>query len=285
MITGKQKEQKDFGKKKVGLFAGNVIAINPDIQEYKEILGIDLKDDSKATEYLGESKEGNKQLRINFWLEDIKTKEKFAVAFFLEDKEKTNKDGNKSQYINNIGQTSWAQDVNDLQEWFKARDPRVAKVGEEELYSFLTTWLGKLDFRDPAALLSIEWKKLMKGNVSDLKAEINGEYSQPVVCMAEVKTVVKDGETKEYQAIYNRAFMPEYALKNFKLTDYSKEEEKQKIKAKAPKERKVHERFVFNISGEYGSKNFYKFKELADYDPAENIVSSDEPISDEGADY
>lgn len=285
-IGGKQRESKDFGTKKVGLFAGTVIAINPSIEEYKDILDIELKEDSKATEYLGESKEGNKTLRINIWLKDVKTKDKFPVAFFLEDKEKSNKDNTKKQYINSVGATSWADDPNNLPDWFKKRHYRVAKVGEEELYGFLTNFLGKLDLRDPDAVLSLEWKKLMKNNLSDLKSQIDGEYSQNVVAMAEIKTVIKEGEdSKEYQSVYNRAFLPEYALKSFKLVDYSKPEELAKIKSKAPKDRKIHERFVFTIAGEYGSKNFYKFKELADYDPADNLVSSDEPISDEGSDY
>jgi len=281
-IGGKQREIKDFGKKKVGLFSGKVIAINPSIEEYKEVLGIDLKEDSKATEYIGESKEGNRTVRINFWLEDVKSKNRFPVGFFLEDKEKENKDKTKKQYINSVGATSWADDPNNLPDWFKGRDYRVAKVGEEELYTFLSNFLGKLDLRDPEAVLSIEWKKLMKNNLSDLKNQIDGEYSQNVGAMAEVKTT-EDG--KEYQSVYNKAFVPEYALKNFKLVDYSKPEEQAKIKAKAPKDRKVHEKFVFAITGEYGSKNFFKFTELADYDPAENIVSSNEPISKEGSDY
>jgi hypothetical protein len=31
---------------------------------------------------------------------------------------------------------SWAADPNDLPDWFKASDYRVAKIGEEELYEF-----------------------------------------------------------------------------------------------------------------------------------------------------
>jgi hypothetical protein len=58
------------------------------------------------------------------------------VSFFLEDKERQNKDETKKQYINSVGNCSWAADPNDLPDWFKARDYRVAKIGEEELYEF-----------------------------------------------------------------------------------------------------------------------------------------------------
>ena len=52
-IGGKKREvsgnDSNFSKK-VGLFEATVVAINPDAQEYKEILGMELKEDSKALE-------------------------------------------------------------------------------------------------------------------------------------------------------------------------------------------------------------------------------------------
>ena len=80
-IGGEIREQKtDFGKK-VGLFEANVIAVNPTAEEYKNILDIELKEDSKALEYLGQSRDGNVSLRVDFWLEEVKTKEKYKVSF------------------------------------------------------------------------------------------------------------------------------------------------------------------------------------------------------------
>ena len=88
-IGGKKREQSqvsDF-KKSVGLFEATVVAINPDIEEYKEKLGMELKEDSKAVEYLGTSNDGNKTLRVDVWLEDVKNNNKFKATFFLENKE------------------------------------------------------------------------------------------------------------------------------------------------------------------------------------------------------
>ena len=48
-------EEKDFPKK-IGLFEARVIAVNPTAEEYSDVLGRQLKEDSKATEYLGTSK-------------------------------------------------------------------------------------------------------------------------------------------------------------------------------------------------------------------------------------
>jgi hypothetical protein len=286
-IGGKRKEQSASGdfSKKVGLFETNVIAVNPSMEEYKDILGIELKENSKAVEYLGTSQDGNTTLRIDFWLEEIKNKDKFKVTFFLENKEKDNKDGTKKQYINSVGVCSWAADKNSLPEWFKGRDYRVAYVGEEELYSFLRTWLGNLDYRDASTVLELDWKALMRGNVKDLKAQVDGEHCTPFVALATVKTVEKDGEIKEYQSVYNKGFLPTYALKQFRLIDYSKSDILNSLRTKKSKDLKVHERFVVSVTGEYGCRDFYTFKDLRDYNSDDNVVASDAVISDDGADY
>jgi len=285
-IGGKKKEQSqnDFTKK-VGLFEAKVLAINPDIEEYKEVLGMELKEDSKAVEYLGTSKDGNTTLRVDVWLEDVKSKDKFKTTFFLENKEKVNKDETKKQYINSIGSCSWADDINNLPTWFSARECRVAYVGEEELYNFLRTWLGALDYRDAETTLQLDWKKMMKGNVKDLKDQIDGEWCTSVVALATIRTVIKDEETKEYQGVYNKAFLPDYTLKQFRLTDYSNSSVLSGLRGKKSKDLKPHERFVLNVTGEYGCKDFYIFKDLKEYNSDDNLVASDAVISDDGADF
>ena len=286
-IGGKKKEQSQFTEsvKKVGLFEAKVIAINPTAEEYKDLLGIELKEDSKATEYLGKSQEGNTTLRIDVWLEDVKNGEKFRANFYLEDKEKENKDKTKKQYINNIGGCTWADDENNLPEWFKGREYREANVGEEDLYNFLRTWLGNLDYRDAETTLQIEWKKLMKGNVKDLKDQVGGEYCTNVVALATIKTVIKEDETKEYQSVYNRAFLPAYAIKQFRLVDFTKPEVVSGLRSKKSKDLKPHERFVLTVTGEYGCRDFYVLKDLKEYNPEDNLVASDKPMSEDGDDY
>lgn len=287
-IGGKKREQSnlpaDFTKK-VGLFEAEVVAVNPDAEEYKDILGMELKEDSKATEYLGKGQSGNKTLRIDFWLEEVKNKEKFKVTFFLEDAIKENKDHTKKQYINAVGMCSWADDVNNLQEWFTKREYRPAFIGEEDLYNFLRTWLGNLDLRDAESTLQIEWKKLMNGNVRDLKQLIGGEFVTNVVALATVKSVIKEDETKQYQAVYNKAFLPAYSLKNFRLLDYSSTGEINKLRTKKSKDLKPHERFVLNVTGEYGCKDFFTFKDLKDYNADDNLVASDKVIADDDSDF
>ncbi len=296
MIEGKVRETTNFETTElfVGLAECKVVAINPDSEKYTELTGKELKEDSKATEYLGESKDGNTSLRLDFWLEEVKTKNKFKQTFFLEDKKKENKveegDGKvkKFQYKNESNSFSWADDPNNLLDWFKAKEYRVAYVGEEELYGFINNWLGKLDKK--TANIDLEWKKLMKGNIKVLTEQINAEFDTTVVVPLTIKTVDKDGETKEYQNVYNKSSLPAYLLKFFRLTDYTKDEERAKLEAKDPKKldwtNKTLRKFILGMyDSTYGCKDFFVLKDMAKYDPNMNIVSGNKVLQEDDPSY
>lgn len=294
-IGGSKRERKESGSefpKKVGLFEASVIAINPTIEQYKDILGIELKEDSKATEYLGESRDGNSTVRISVWLKDVKSEQNFNVSYYVEDKERENKNGDKKQYINQLGMCSWAADEDGLAQWFKGtpdnqKDYRVAYVGEEELYEFLRNWLCELDYSKSDTILSLDWKKLIRGNVKEMTSQINGEWCGNFVAMATITTRDKDGETKEYQSVYNKAFLPAYSLKQFRLKEnnYDDSSKLSMLFSKKSKDLRPHEKFVVKVAGEYGCKDYYIFKDLQDYDPEMNIVASDKVIANDDADY
>jgi hypothetical protein len=288
-IGGKKRESFGEFAKKVGLFTANVVAVNPTEKEYKEVLGIELKEDSKACEYVGE-RDGNTLVRLDFWLENTKitdgTKDSpYKVSFFLEDKVRLNKDGSKTQYINSIGNCAWAESEDSLPEWFTKRDFREANVGEEDLFEFMRGWLNKLDYREADTVLELDWKKLMKGNVKEIKDQVGGEWSGEVGCMAIVIVKEVEGEAKEYQGIFNRAFFPAYSIKNFRLVDYNSPDVQKALGTKANKDLKPFERFILKVTGEYGCKDFYSLRDLREYDPADNPVATDAPLTDGGADY
>jgi hypothetical protein len=290
-IGGKKRENQDGNfTKKVGLFTANVIAVNPNEKEYKEILGMELKEDSKACEYVGE-REGNALVRVDFWLENTKvnpdgTKDRpYKISFFLEDKVRMNKDETKTQFINSIGTCAWADQEDNLPEWFTKRDFREAYHGEEDLFEFMRAWLNKIDYSNKEAVLELDWKKLMKGNVSDIKDQIGGEWVGEFGCLATVIVKEVEGEIKEYQGIYNRAFVPAYAMKHFRLIDYDNEIVQKALLTKTSKDLKVYERFVIRVTGEYGCKDFFCLKDLKDYDPNDNPVATDAPLTEGGADY
>jgi hypothetical protein len=277
-------DDKEFAKK-VGLFEAKVIAVNPTTEEYADVLGRQLKEDSKATEYLGTSKDGNARLRLDFWLEEVKSKEKFKLTFFIENKEKENRDQTKKQYINNIGRCTWADSPNNLPTWFKERENRVSFVGEEDLYNFLRSWLSNIDFSSKKSTLQLEFNKLIKGNVKELKEQINGEWATNIVALATINTKETDDGVKEFQNIYNKAFLPPYSIKAFRLLDYNAAGTISGLRQKASKDLKPHERFVLNVVGEYGCKDFFTFKELKEYSSEDNLVSSDKVIAEDDSDF
>src|SRR5690606_26792293 len=166
-VQGKVRENNFESKEiRVGFVEGNVLCVNPTMEEFSDILGMELKEDSKAAEYLGESKDGNTTLRLDFWYEDVKTGIKDKITFFLDDEE-------------------------NLPDWFKKSDYRVAKQGEAEFYEFAKFWLAGLDTKDGGEL-SFSWKPLMKGNVKEIKEQVGGDFQKTVGLLLEVKTVDKD---------------------------------------------------------------------------------------------
>ena len=281
-VTGKRREEKDFSKK-VGLFEGQVICINPTTEQYEEVLGISLSEDSKATEYLGE-KDGVDMVRISFWIKDVKTDEKYSMPFFLKDEYRTNKDGDKFQFINSVGVCSWAQDEETLPSWFVERSYRKAKVGEEELYEFLRSWL-KLNYRDADTVLELTWKKLLRGDVSELSEQIDGDFDGNVAFLATVVVKETDDGIKEYQGVYNRAFLDPVYLKHFRNVDYKSEEVVSKLRKRKPKDLKPYERFVLVVVGEYGCRDCYTLKDVTDYNPDDFLVATEKTIQNDDPSY
>jgi hypothetical protein len=283
-ISGSKREIPQGGDfpKKVGIFEAKVIAINPNAREYKDILGIELKEDSNATNYYDDVK---KKLRVNVWLQDVNSDFKTNATFWLEHGEKENKDATKKQSINSIGVCSWASSPDLLPVWFLKRDYRIAHIGEEEFLGFVRIWLGGLDFSDLSTEIFLDWKKIMSGDLKDLKEQIDGEFTQTVGALATVKTVDKEDGPKSYQNIFIKSFFPGYSIKSMRVVDYNNPDVLRGLTFRKSAELKMHERFVVNVAGEYGCKDYYTFKELHDYDPDSNLVESDKVIAADSADF
>lgn len=283
-VTGKVREQKEW-KKSTGFFETEVLCINPDREKLEQLLGVTLE---KDPEYLGTGEEeveladGSKKkipytkLDLVFWLRDVKSDAKRSVRFYLRDLPKVNQGKTKTQYINNIGTLSWADVPDNLPEWFKERPFRVAHQGEEDLYAFVSCWLGKVDFKDPEASLDFDWVKLMKGNVKELTEQINSDYSSTVVCLSIITSSDKSGEKKEYEQIYNREFLPGYIIKDIRLKNLPDDVFIERATATEKKKRSRLQRFILSVKdAEYGIKDYFTLGELKEYDPADNIVATD----------
>ena len=74
-------------------------------------------------------------------------------------------------------------------------------------------------------------------------------------------------------------------MRQFRLVDYTDNRVVNQLKSRKPRELKPHERFVVKVTGEYGCKDYYQLKEIEDYNPDENLVASDDYISEDGGDY
>lgn len=293
-VSGSKKERTEFkeSKKWIGLVECKVVAVNPDEEQYVELTGNTVKEGSKQFDYLGTDDEGNKQLRVDFWMQDVKDEEKiFKTSYFLKNVVRTNKDGSKKEYINQIGNTSWAESVNSLNADFKKTDYRECHEGESDMYGFLRVWISQLDYKDADAVLDVEWNKLMKGNVKELRNLIDCEYSSNILVPVGIKTTEKtmeDGTTKlvTYQSVYKKITYPGM-LEKLISRDYDKEHiYKDVITRRINKERlKPHEYFVADIKGEYGWKDLHALKKLKEYNEDDNIVTTEATISEDDNDY
>lgn len=300
-VQGKTKENVEFTKK-TGFFEGRVVAINPTKEVLEKMLGVTIEGEEinyTSTEEI-DGKEV-KRCRISVWLKDEVEREGShgyrSVNFFLKDLNRTNSikpeevdtKVAKKQYINSIGITTWADNVDNLHDWFKERDYRVAMVGEEELYTFISCWLNKLDRKDKDTLLAFDWKRLINGNVKELTDQMNGEYDGTVVALVAVRVVDKEGEKKEYEQVYSKNFMPglkeHSTMKQIRLKKVDAEFVA-KAKATERKKRSMLQRFVLGVTdSQFGIKDYYSLGELEDYDPTKNPVAGDKVLAEDDTSY
>jgi len=142
-----------------------------------------------------------------------------------------------------------------------------------------------LDYKKESSVLELDWNRLMKGNVKELKEQVNGEYCTSVMALATVTIRQKDGENKEYQSVYNKGFLPSYYIKNFRLVNYGDPTVQSALRNKSMRDLKPYERFVINVTGDYGCKDYYILKDIQEYNPESNLVASDKVMTTDGSDF
>lgn len=300
-IGGKVREAKEFSKK-IGVFAAQVVAINPDREQLETLLSTSL---DKEQEYLGE-KDGVDTVRLAFYLKENTSGDIYSVSFFLEKRIKETKEDAtvpKFQWVNSRCSTTWLEKEKgeeDLPSWFvKNAEIRKAIVGEEELYNFLGAWL-QIQWTDPEATVVLTTEKFFKGNFSDLQELIGSTYTMvtpdkgspypaTVLCLATIKTREVEGEAREFQSVNNRNFLPGWTLKQFQNHHYTPEDAV-RIQALMKDKKKVknYERFVAGVlDSEYGVKDFFGgvLAPLRDYTSGENLAATNTVVSEDDASY
>lgn len=186
------------GRLFTGLQNMKVIAINPNKAEM-EAIGYNPKNEPLYTSL---AEDGTKKLRLDFFLsgnginegETVRTK----IAFFLENKHRTNKAGTKAEWINDAARNAWGTIEAAPQElkWFDATTARPCKIGEADVHLFLTNWLN-IQPGDEAKLDNFE--ALFDGNYSELRQILASNADNEI----KVLLTVRDGK---YQSVYNRYF-------------------------------------------------------------------------------
>ncbi|NLR61101.1 hypothetical protein HGH93_23570 [Chitinophaga polysaccharea] len=263
-IKGDVKEEKFFSKR-VGLAPLKPLVANPTKKELSELLG---KEISKEPEYKI-TLNNTPTLKLDLWVEEVSTGMKTKIQMLLQD-QKAELASKKVQYIDKKGNTSfWVNDTSGFKDWFLQNDPWIARRGEAALYKFLRSHTGKLDKVSPNTVRKIDWKALLKGDVSEIN-EIQGQvFTTNILGVLTVRMGKVDGGFKEFQSVYNEEFLPEkYIYFYHKLPEDQWHQ---------------YNMFVRQVTDpKNGCKEFFgkdRILKLAyDYDPAENKLATDNPI-------
>lgn len=264
-IVGNKRETTDNSVRKVGLAVCEPLVINPSKKQLEELLGKDIEN---SPEYLSKDDDGNKQLNLDFWLKEIKTGKRFKMKIKLVDKTHYIPD-NKIRFVDAKGNTSYFLDNKEnLVDWMQKNNPRIAKVGEVEMYKFMRAHQGEIDFM-AIQDFSVDWDRLMKGDVSELNELKHSDFKTNVLVTLAVRLDKSSGELKHYQTVYNRAFLPGDFMRYFRNAGL--------------KRGKQLEEFINDVTHvKHGCKDFFGkdrvLREMYDYDPSENPLVSDSPI-------
>lgn len=304
-MVGEKREHIN-GELYVGWTESRVLAINPDLEKLAE-LGYPV-DDKEEPEYCKE-KEGVMTARIDIYFEEVKSKYKFKKSYFLENEEVVQKVKDdwsddqieafnpKTQWVNQVGDTQWVVDEKDLPKRFTHftktnkdtkevsiygdKEYRIAKKGEGDLMLFVREWLD-FNITKTTTNILLDMKKIFNGNFKELQEQVGGEYSLNTVEVLEVKTVEKDGETNQYQSVYKTS-LPGYLMSKIRTAKFTDEniqkwKDEKYNKDTNPKGRYLnkYEQLAVDITGEYGSKNYFELVPFKKYDESADLVASTE---------
>lgn len=177
-----------------GVTLGKVVAICPTKEELEKI---GIKTETEPVYIQEPEEDGIEKFRLDVYLKVPMIDRPVKVAFFLKNSPRTNKDGNKEQFIDKTGTTCWG-DPNG-KDWFDVESARPAYIGEEELVAFIKNWVN-VKPKDTATFE--DFSKIVKGDLSELKTIFKGFQSNEV----RVLLTVKHNDGKAYQNVYGRYF-------------------------------------------------------------------------------
>lgn len=273
MAKGEVRTQTEGYAKYVGIENFKVVAVNPDKEELGELLGAEI--DTEPVYTGKKDKDGNPMSTISIWAKGETIGEIFPIRFTLIDKERwSTKNPENQQFINQVGISSYADGKENLPDWFLAfidkktkvnqgdKTVRAARVGEEELYGFIRSYLHNINYSKPSADILYNFDDLMNGDVEQMKKDFNSDFAGTAVGVAVVRNVEKDGEIKQYQGVSTKAFLPGSLFKYFNLGSFP------------GWAKKSHENFIGSFLGEHGEKAFFSLDLIHPYDKEEDLTAS-----------
>lgn len=303
-------------KKYVGLETFSVLCVNPTRKELNALYGKEDSDEDQEIEYVDE-KDDEDRIRVTLYLKAHQTDRITKVSFLLVDKQRVNKEGDKCQFINQTCTSTWCDDEANLPEWFThfqdknknniaEKSYRRAIEGESDFYDFVRGITRGIDYYSTDTEVHFNFKKMLKGDFSQLNEYLKeGDYSYPFVGLNYIKPDLENG--KEYNEVYSKAVLPAMffdkvrylqedsykmmiddlkdderfkdfpALNAYDIMGYVEEP---KVIFKKSWEMNSWEKFITNVTNDYGCKGFYKLCPVFEYKKDMNPVSNDEPLTD-----
>lgn len=277
-----EKQERQSAQLEIGIFEGRVVNVNPTTDQLYAWRGWEKKPDTKEVEYIGKDRDENTRVTVEFGIEDVLTGKKYQKRFMITDKKSVSEKSGKQQYVNQLGMSTWVDDKANLPQWFthlcdKDKNPvaelnwRAAVQGEADLYEFMRSWLGKVNWFSATTTALLDMKKIFRGNMDDLRnlitAEADENLTDTVVFMATV--YVKDGDDgkKMYQNIAN-VYMRGYLMKNVRLAAANNSWTSDKNT----------KRFMEQCTGDYGIKDIYALDVIKPFVEGEHLVATDETM-------
>lgn len=218
-----KKDPQQSGERKlwVGLEDFRIVAVNPTIKEINKLYDKESTGEEEEPVYVDE-KDGKDRVIISVYLQGQSSHRIAKKSFFIVDKERVSykhgEDNPTYQFINQVCQTSWANNEDNLKDGFTkflAKDKktviakksyRKAKDGEGDFYEFVRSVMRGVDYFNPETEVIFKWKDFLKGNFKELKEHLLDEsITFPFTGLNNVVTKYDDeGNKQQYNDVYIR---------------------------------------------------------------------------------
>lgn len=267
-----------------------IVAVNPTLEERAKLFGSVPKEDAEEIVYASNDDEGNQKIRIDIFFSTTPDVGIKRHSITMVNKERTNKEGTKNQYINQVGVCTWPDAEGNLQKWFKnftnkqneilaSKTYRKALKGEELLFTFIRALFRQRD-SDVKKEISFNYKKFFAGNVKELRDDVmNTDVTQPFIGLLQVET--SDDGSKKYEKLFAKAFLPSDMYERLSTLNFSSNYQK-----------RIWEKFKKEVEEPYGAHGYYAYKLAVPYNAEEDDVAngegkvnSDVPVDASSSDY